>query len=319
MRRAMVRDEIILLRQRAADRMVSATTSTSRDYQAGLDDAAADGIATLVEQAAKVSDLEARAVEIPMNPSAQRFGAPEGDTLFEQVTDMNDAFRADPYGVARTFALRSLPASAPTMAAAIVGSLAAGPGGAAVLGGLVGGGTEVGVSVAQEINSALTEANVDATDPAAVEAWISANPDALQGILDTARARAAVIGTADAVTGGVSGAIARSVAAAPKAARVAGIGAGGVVEAAGEGAGEAGAQLATTGEIDPGEVGAEVIGGLAVGAPTTAGQIVAETTRTETPTQETPMIVLVKPKKAVKALRKWGAISPRKPNRSSWP
>jgi hypothetical protein len=96
--------------------------------------------------------------------------------------------------------------------------------------------------------------------------------------------RAGVIAAADALTGGLTGQLARTAARAGRPGTIAGhVAAGGAVEPLGEAAGEAGAQLATTGEIRPGEVLVEALGGAGIGVPTTAGQVAMEMARRPAP------------------------------------
>jgi len=286
--RAQVADEITLLRQQVAQYGAAATTSSTRERQGALDRTAADGASLIAQNAPLIQQQMAEASAIPMNPAAQRFAQPQGDTTWEKVKDMGGAFADDPGGVARTFALRSLPASAPTIAAGVLGSIA-GPGGAAAAASLVGGATEKGASVAQSISEELTALNIDPNDKAAVEAWAMENPEAVTAMVTKATQRAVAIGAMDAVTGGATGALARSAAQAGKGTRVAATVGGGVVEAAGEGAGEASAQMLTDGKIDVGEIGAEIVGGGATGAITTAGQTVVEAMKQDRqPTSATP-------------------------------
>jgi len=257
--RAMVEDEIRLLRQRAVQ--MEATMNTTQDERA---------IADLAGEAAIIGELNKEIQGLPISDTAVRI----------QEGGWGDAFSAlldDPIGAMRTFGLRSLPASAPSIVGGVLGQLVGGPVGAAIGGGAGGFGVEMGLSVSQDVAEALGEAGVDATNPEAVENFALQNPEVFGDVVTRALVRAGVIGAADAVTMGISGSVATALRNSGKAARIGGAAATGtVVEPFGEMAGELGAQVATGDEVRPGEVIAEGIGGLTQGGPTAVGQTIAE-------------------------------------------
>ena len=215
--------------------------------------------------------------EIPLNPAAEELF--QSETFLEAL----GAFASDPGGVARTVAARSLPSQAPSVGGAVLGQFLGGPLGAGALAGILGGGTEAAAYVSQELTQAVANAGVDPNDPAAVEAFLAENAEAIREMWQTGAERGGIIAAVDAVTAGLAGGLVRSVRNGSRAARVGAIGGGAVIEGTGEGAGEAAAQLATTGEIQPGEVLAEVIGGVTIGAPQVAGQAAAEALRNPAP------------------------------------
>lgn len=208
---------------------------------------------------------------IPVNPAAEKMMATEGGIL-DAISAATEGLSDDPYGVMRTLTLRSLPASVPSVAGAIGGTAVGGP---ALGGALAGAGefaTEGGISAAQGIVDALTNSGVDINDRAAVEAFVRANPEVMQGIAADAMQRAATIAATGAVSGGVSGAAARSIARGGNSARrMAGDAVGGLgIDPAMEGVGEA---LAGG---SPADVIAEALGGFGQGAATFGGQTLVE-------------------------------------------
>jgi hypothetical protein len=243
----------------------------------------AKGVQTIMDYAPGLMDLMRRSSEIPMNPAAQAFGDPEGDTTKQQLTLMWDAFASDPTGVARTFALRSLPASVPTIIAGMAGQAVAGPGGAAAMAALVGGSTEVGAYIAGELTGAMANDGVDVDDRAAVQKWAMNNMPEVLEIIGKGRIRGTVIGAGSAVGMGATGAIARGVGQGSFGARAGGAALGVPVEGITEGAAEGLAQVAAGDELNLGEIGAEVVGGGAIGAAQTAGQIGVESRRDTSP------------------------------------
>lgn len=262
-------DEVALLRDRAGQMDLTAETSLGER-----------ALSEIVTQAMEIDRLNREIGAIPMNPAAQDVAA--APTMQDALT----AAAQDPIGAIRTFGLRSLPASAPTIGGAILGQLAAGPIGAAGLSGLGSFSTEQQMSIAQGIDQALRDAGVDLADEAAVRAFIEANPGALEDVARTALIRGGVISAADAATAGVVGSIARAVKGASRATRAGtALATGSIVEPAGEMAGEAGAQVASGQDIQPGEIVAEGLGGMAVGGPAAVVQAAAEG---RTPTEAQP-------------------------------
>lgn len=236
----------------------------------------AAGAQAVTEGALRIGELNDQIAEIPMNPAAERGFGPDASWR-----DVGQALADDPYGVIRTFGLRSLPASAPTIGAAVVGQLVGGPGAAAAAAGGTTYQTEQALSIANEISGIMAQSGIDTSNPDAVGGYIAQNPQVFSEMLSDAMVRAGIISAADAATAGVVGRIAQATGGMGRAARVAtAAGTGTVLEPLGEAGGEALAQLATTGEIQPGEVAAEAIGGLALGGPTAVAQTVAEANRT---------------------------------------
>lgn len=133
--------------------------------------------------------------------------------------------------------------------------------------------TEYGNVVAE----VLQNANVDLSDPAALEAAML-NPDLMSAARKKAHARGVPIAVMDALSMGIAGRILKPVREAikPVLGKVAGTVAGGTAELSAQsvagGAGEAGAQLADEGRIsDPVAIGEEMVGELAPGAVEAAG------------------------------------------------
>ncbi len=170
-----------------------------------------------------------------------------------------DIFKKNPYDVIAGVTATSLPGTLPAL---VVGATMGPAAGAAAMGGSSAI-TEAGSSIADFAR----DSGVDTTDRKAVEAFF-ANRENLAAAMSYAGKRAGIIGALDAASGGIAGktiapafksAIARQAVNVPAQMAVqAGMGAGG----------EAGAQIATKGEIDkPGEVLMEAAGELG-GAPT---------------------------------------------------
>jgi hypothetical protein len=221
----------------------------------------------------------AEIAQIPINPAAKEAMGAEtwGETF--------SATGKDPLGVARTFGVRSLPVSLPTMVAAVLGS-AAGPGGAAAAAGLTSGGTEYSSRVTAGVEDALRSAGVDPANPQAVGAFLTANPGALEAMVADAAKAATIIGAFDALSGGATGALAKWASRGGIARQPAAIAGATAVDPAMGAAGEA---LAGG---SPGDVLAEAIGGLAIGGPTEVGQAAVEAlkpqARAATPPPATP-------------------------------
>lgn len=201
--------------------------------------------------------------QIPLNPAARE--AMNAETFGGAVAAASE----DPLGVARTFGVRSLPVSLPTMVAAILGS-AGGPGGAAAAAGAASAGTEYAANITGEVEDILRGQGVDPADPAALEAFLTANPGALEQMVRDTATRSVIIGGFDALSGGVTG----------KLAQWASKGGLGRHAAAAAGATVADPVLGAAGEAaaggTPGDVLAEAIGGLAIGGPTELGQAAVE-------------------------------------------
>jgi hypothetical protein len=267
---AFAREQVAQLRQRA---VMADPYMTGREDQ--LQSAEDTYLGELVSVLPDLLQSQAAIEQIPMNPTAEKV------LTADTWSGAGSAFLEDPLSVLRTFALRSLPAAAPSIAGAVAGQALGGPMGAAAGAGAGSYGTEASLSVAQGLIEVARSAGVDVADPAAVSQWVTENQDALREVLSDANTRGALIAGADALTGGLTGRIAQMVSRASPLRRAAVTGATGtLVEPIGEAGGEALAQKATTGEVKPGDVIAEAIGGLAMGGPTAIAQGAVEAQRT---------------------------------------
>lgn len=274
---AFAREQVAQLRQQA---VMSDPYMTGREDQLATQDA--DALETLLTELPILADKSARAGAIPINPAAADVLSPEGDGLLEQAGNIARSVGEDPGGVFRTLVLRSLPAAAPTIASAVAGTALLGPPGAAAGAGAASFETERNLSIAQGLIQAARAAGVEPSDPAALRAWIESDPKQFDQILQDARTRGGIIGAFDAATGGLGGMVARAAAPLRAGRRAAVTGAAGtVLDPVGGASGEAGAQLATEGEISSlGDVAAEAIGGLGAGGPTIIAQSAIEAQKT---------------------------------------
>lgn len=241
-------------------------TARADDY---IDTIVGDRIPTMVGRQAEINAL-------PQNPNMVEFNDAEGFTGALKALVNSD----DPLSIIRTIGLNSLPNSAPSIAAGAVGQLVAGPAGAATGAGLTGAVTESASSASQGILQALADAGVDTKDPEAVKKFLADNNGVLREVYGDAALRGGIIGAFDALSGGLVGKlVGPTLKSGSRTARVGTVAAGAGIEAGTEGAGEAAAQLATTGEIKGPDVLAEMIGGAAIGAPSAAIQMGAEALR----------------------------------------
>ena len=278
--RATLADQIADLRNQAANIQSTAATPTAQNTQASLDAAAGRSAQTLATDVLpNLMDLQRRTSQIPMSAKAQEMFNPEGDTFLQQTGDVFDTFREAPGEITRTVFLRSLPAMIPTVAAAIAGTAVGGPAAGGTLAGLVGGSTELGIALSQELTQELGSRGVNVEDPNAVKAWAEANPELITDMLMNARKRALAIGTVDAATGLVTGRIARAANQGGKLRKGAGVIAGGTVGAVGEGLGESAALQAEGKEQNPGEIAGEMLGAGPMIAGQTAGQMAVQKSR----------------------------------------
>lgn len=278
--RATLADQIADLRNQAANIQSTAATPTAQNTQASLDAAAGRSAQTLATDVLpNLMDLQRRTSEIPMSAKAQEMFNPEGDTFLQQTGDVFATFREAPGEITRTVFLRSLPAMIPTVAAAIAGTAVGGPAAGGTLAGLVGGSTELGIALSQELTQELGSRGVNVEDPNAVKAWSEANPELITDMLMNARKRALAIGTVDAATGLVTGRIAKAANQGGKLRKGAGVIAGGTVGAVGEGLGESAALQAEGKEQNPGEIAGEMLGAGPMIAGQTAGQMAVQKTR----------------------------------------
>lgn len=191
----------------------------------------------------------AAAREIPFSEVTGRMMA--SDTFSDAVETLSE----DPIRIATEIAARSLPNSSEGLVLGAVGALTGGVGGLA-LGAAAGSAmTEYRASFAE----ALEAEGVNLTDSNSILEAIQ-DPDIMGRVTQKSLLRAGIIGTLDGAAGGlaaknltpfVRGAVSRI---------IANQGAQVTTQAALGAAGEAGAQLATEGEIRPGEVLAEGIG-----------------------------------------------------------
>lgn len=168
--------------------------------------------------------------------------------------DAWSAFKEAPYDVIAGVTATSLPAMLPGLVAAA----AMGPGAGAVTMGANSAIVEAGSSLADFAR----DKGVNMTDPKAVEAFFT-NRENLAQAMAFAGKRAGIIGTVDAVSGGIA---AKTLAPPMKSVigrQTVNLPAQMGVQAGLGGVGEAGAQIATKGKIDqPGQVLAEVVGGF---------------------------------------------------------
>jgi len=205
-----------------------------------------------VQGAAEASATAQRGSQMATRPAVQKVAAAK--TLGEAW----DAFKEAPYDVIAGVTAQSLPQMLP----ALVVAATAGPGAGAAAMGVSSGAVEFGSS----LSDFAREAGVNTGDPKALEAFYT-DPQKLQEGLAYAGKRAGIIGTLDAVSGGIAG----KTLAPPIRSKIVRQAVNmpvqmGVQAAAGAG-GEAGAQLATKGEIaEPGQVLLEAVGELG-GAP----------------------------------------------------
>jgi hypothetical protein len=169
-----------------------------------------------------------------------------------------EAFKEAPYDVIAGVTATSLPSTLPALAAAAV----LGPGAGAVAMGSSSAAVEGGSSLADFAR----DAGVDVTNAKAVEAFFT-NPENLSAAMTYAGKRAGIIGTLDAVSGGLAGKTIAPVMKSKIARQAVNLPTQMAVQASLGAGGEALGQLATKGEIDqPGQVLMEAAGELG-GAP----------------------------------------------------
>ena len=197
---------------------------------------------------------------IPMRPATQALT--QAKTFGEGL----DALMEDPLGVIGDLGVQSSVQMAPALAVTV---LSRNPAFAALAAGSNSAAMEYGSGVVDY----LAQAGVDTSNEAAVRAALE-SPDTVRKALDYASTRAGIVGGFDAASGGLAskvlipgkGLVREGVnALVAQPALQAGLGAGG----------EASAQLATTGEVRPGEVLAEAAGEMFT-APIEAASFAAE-------------------------------------------
>jgi hypothetical protein len=205
-----------------------------------------------IGEAAEAQSTSQRGSAMTTRPAVAKVGAAK------TFAEAWDAFKEAPYDVIAGVTATSLPSTLPGLVAAA----AMGPAAGAVTMGLNSATVEAGSSLGEFAR----DKGVDMTDAKAVQAFFS-EPTNLSEAMSYAGKRAGIIGTLDAVSGGVAS---KTIAPALKsklARQAVNIPAQMGVQAGLGAAGEAGGQLATKGTIDqPGQVLMEAAGELG-GAP----------------------------------------------------
>lgn len=194
--------------------------------------------------------------KIPSTPGLKRFN--EAKTWEESFGALWD----DPYHVIRGVFLQSLPQSA----AGAAGTLAAGPLGGFTTAGAVSGFQEIGGAFLDE----LVKNGADMRDQASVEKVFREHQDT---IVPNVLKRAAIIGGADAVAGGLSGLAGSKLASKTLLSKLGAVGAGAAIEGIGGGVGELGAEVATGQDIQPSAILGEILGELPGGAMSAAAAL----------------------------------------------
>lgn len=170
-----------------------------------------------------------------------------------------DAFKSDPLHVIEHLGLESLPQMAP----GVVAGMVAGPGGAPAVAAAMGAGSyasEYGATII----SALQQAGVDVNDPQAILA-ATRNPALMERVRNVAGTKASVVGSFDALSGGVASKVlvpARA-AAKPVVREAANLAAQAPVQGALGAAGEAASGMASGQSSSPGDVAGEFLGEFA--------------------------------------------------------
>lgn len=231
------------------------------------------GVDRIVGALPGILERSAQIQQIPTNPAAER--AMNAPTYGEALSALGD----DVWGTSRTFVLRSLPSAAPTVLGAIVGTALGGPIGGAAGAGATSGMIDFTSTVASNMEPMIRDAGVDPDDPAAVGDFIRQNPEPFKQMLREASARSIAVGGFDAASGGITGSLAKWAAAGPVKRKVGATVGGIAADAAAGGAGEYAGQKAAPGSGGPGDVLAEVVGGLATGGPMELGQMGVEIAR----------------------------------------
>lgn len=189
------------------------------------------------------------------------------------------AFLQAPVQFIASIGPESLVANAPGLLAAIPAGMLAGPAGAASVMGTGSFATDYGSSIVE----ALTKAGVNVADEAALTAAVK-DQQLMRRVAAQAMAHASVVGTMDAVSGGVASKLALPRAAAarlatqPVARELANVAAQVPIQGALGAAGEAGGQIAAGQKLDPGNILAEFVG-EAFTAPAEVASIAATTVR----------------------------------------
>ena len=204
-------------------------------------------------------ERRARAAEVEFSRETQEFVSATG---FGQGAR---EFLDDPVTILGQITARSLPNMAEAVPLMVVGGLTAGPVGLAAGAGYGAANVEYNSSLSQY----LQKAGVDLTNAESiVEA--AENDELMNAAHVFAMKRSAIIGTVSAASGGISSQTLAPFVKNAVGKQLANIAAQTVAQSTLEGTGEALAQLATEGRIQPGEVLAEAVGGL-VEAPIEVG------------------------------------------------
>ena len=219
-----------------------------------------------------IINAQARQQAQPRNPRAEEITRAGNEGRWGDAWRI---FRDDPAGIIQQFTVESIPASAammvPGVGAAAAGAGRVGTGIAAYLG---SAGTEFGSQQLEALNDALQRAGVDANDPAAMQAWVRANPDALREMVNAAARGMNGPAIFDALTLGFGRGIVPGRGVLRNTGRV---GANFAAESAGEPAGAALGQVLAEGEVSkPGDLIGEALGGLGQVGPTTAAGTLQE-------------------------------------------
>lgn len=222
------------------------------------------GEAAGADLAQRLAPMQAEMAGIRQRPATEALlGA---DTFREGLA----ALLADPAGVIGDIGVPSTVQMAPALAASAVVRRPAFTAGSM---GATSAINEFGAGVI----GYLSDQGIDVSDPEALQAAL-ADPELVAAAANEARVRSGIIGSVDAASGGLAGrtlvpqALARN-AATREAVNV--LGAQPIVQAAMGAGGEAAAQLATRGEIQPGEVLAEALGEFFM-APAEVGPFAAQ-------------------------------------------
>lgn len=200
------------------------------------------------EGIAEQAQLRERAATVPFSPEVQR--AAEAKTWGEFF----DAFSDAPFRTIAETGVRSAPNMLEMIPATIMGGVAGGP----VLAAIASGMASMNVEQRAAFAEALQEAGVDLTDPNAVEAAFN-DPELMAEIERYMIARGVPIGLVDMLTMGAATRTLAPEAFRPLAREMTNLGAQSALQMAGGGLGETIAQLASTGELEPGQIGIEAL------------------------------------------------------------
>lgn len=217
----------------------------------------ADAEARLADALGGILASQARQERLAANPRAREIMEAGNAGRWSDVWRI---LRDDPAGIIQQFSVESTPSSLVSMVPAVAGAALAGRGVAAAVGGVGGFVTEGGPRFVQGITEAMERAGVNTANAAEVQAWVQANPRAIEIASREAGRGALGPAIADALTLGLGLGLRPGAGFAVNAGRVAGnVG----IEVVGEAAGEAAGQVLARGEVDkPGEVLAGALGAL---------------------------------------------------------